>query len=103
MRAAGLLHAACLTTLPRPNSTPNQVAQLRQQLAALRAENIALKRTIGAAGGDPDALIALATGAAVPPAEALQEAYDELAVRCNGLEAQHARDEAELVRGWATE
>lgn len=76
-----------------------QLAQLRQQLAALRAENVALKRTIGAAGGDPEALSALVNGRALPPAEALQEAYDELALRCNTLEAQHAHDQAELVGG----
>ncbi|KIZ01228.1 kinesin family member 3/17 [Monoraphidium neglectum] len=71
-------------------------AQLRQQLAALRAENLALKRTIGAAGGDPDALAALVSGGALPPGEALREAYDELAMRCGALEAQHARDQGEL-------
>ncbi|GBF91684.1 kinesin family member heavy chain [Raphidocelis subcapitata] len=74
-----------------------QLANLRQQLAALRAENVALKRTIGAAGGDPDALAALVSGSALPPGEALQEAYDELAMRCNVLEAQHARDAGELA------
>ncbi|KAI8464754.1 MAG: hypothetical protein J3K34DRAFT_525930 [Monoraphidium minutum] len=73
-----------------------QIAQLRQQLAAMRAENVALKRTIGAAGGDPDALAALLSGTALPPGEALQEAYDELANRCNALEARHACDQAEL-------
>ena len=81
---------------PTPNAKRQQLAQLRQQLSALRAENVALKRTIGAAGGDPEALAALVSGAALPPSEALQEAYDELALRCNALEAQRARDAGAL-------
>jgi hypothetical protein len=98
-----VLHACTLTRRLSPlDLTPSpfwQLAHLRQQLAALRAENVALKRTIGAAGGDPDALAALISGGALPPAEALQEAYDELALSYNNLEARHARDGAELVRG----
>ncbi|KAF8064520.1 KIN4A [Scenedesmus sp. PABB004] len=80
-----------------------QLAALRQQVAGLRAENGALKAALG---GEPGAAAAFAAAAAAGgrgggggrgAREALQEAYDDLAVRCNALEVQNARQAMELA------
>jgi hypothetical protein len=74
-----------------------QLAALRQQNAQLRAENAALKRTLG---GDGAVAAALAAGA-MPPAEVLQRVYDDLALRHDKLESEAQRMRVEMVGGRA--
>lgn len=71
-----------------------QLSALRQQIASLRAENSALKNALG---GDAAAMAVFATRGQTVTSEALQEAYDDLAVRCNALEVGNARQNMELV------
>lgn len=63
-----------------------QLAQLRQQLAQLRAENTALKRS---AGLDP--------AAAFHANDGLSEAYESLELNYRKVEAENQRCKAELV------
>lgn len=71
-----------------------QLSALRQQIAGLRAENNALKNALG---GDAAAMAVFSTRGQAVASEALQEAYDDLAVRCNALEVENARQNMELV------
>eukprot|EP00775_Hariotina_reticulata_P005026 gene5026-5268_t len=73
-----------------------QLAGLRQQIASLRAENQALKVALGKDAGAAAAYAAAAAGGQSMANEALQEAYDGLALRCNALEVENAKQQMEL-------
>lgn len=75
-----------------------QLSALRQQIAGLRAENNALKNALG---GDAAAMAVFQSRGQGVASEALQEAYDDLAVRCNALEVENAKQNMELVKSCA--
>lgn len=73
-----------------------QLSALRQQIASLRAENNALKNALG---GEAAAVAVFSSRRQGAASEALQEAYDDLAVRCNALEVENAKQDLQLVSG----
>jgi kinesin family protein 4/21/27 len=75
-----------------------QLAALRQQIAGLRAENTALRTALGGDAAAASVFAAAGRSGQSVASEALQEAYDDLAVRCNALEVQNAKQQMELVR-----
>lgn len=74
-----------------------QLAALRQQIAGLRAENTALRTALGGDAAAASVFAAAGRSGQSVASEALQEAYDDLAVRCNALEVQNAKQQMELV------
>jgi hypothetical protein len=74
-----------------------QLAALRQQIAGLRAENTALRTALGGDAAAASVFAAAGRAGQSVASEALQEAYDDLAVRCNALEVQNAKQQMELV------
>jgi len=74
-----------------------QLSALRQQIASLRAENQGLKVALGKDAVAAAAYAAAAAGGQGMANEALQEAYDGLALRCNALEVENAKQQMELV------
>ncbi|WIA39358.1 hypothetical protein OEZ86_005467 [Tetradesmus obliquus] len=73
-----------------------QLAALRQQIAGLRAENTALRTALGGDAAAASVFAAAGRSGQSDASEALQEAYDDLAVRCNALEVQNAKQQMEL-------
>jgi kinesin family protein 4/21/27 len=74
-----------------------QLAALRQQIAGLRAENTALRTALGGDAAAASVFAAVGRAGQFVASEALHEAYDDLAVRCNALEVQNAKQQMELV------
>jgi kinesin family protein 4/21/27 len=74
-----------------------QLAALRQQIAGLRAENTALRTALGGDAAAASVFAAAGRAGQSVASEALQEAYDDLAVRCNALEVHNAKQQMELV------
>eukprot|EP00879_Flechtneria_rotunda_P010714 GHRR01011196.1.p1 GENE.GHRR01011196.1~~GHRR01011196.1.p1 ORF type:complete len:1304 (+),score=608.99 GHRR01011196.1:374-4285(+) len=73
-----------------------QLAALRQQIAGLRAENAVFKQALGGDASAAAMFAAAGTTAQGCASEALQEAYDDLAIRCNALEVDNAKQKMEL-------